>query len=166
MAWWMCRRRAAASSSLSVSRCRIAVKSTTGRAIKLSSMAWLTVKLDVSGSGSAATSRCKVGTPQETNPSGGLLRTTRRRFFGSSPALARAFSFSTTCSGACTTTLPVVSYPARPARDLVELARLQQPGLRPVVLGQGGEDDRPDGHVDAYPQGVRPEDDLEQASLG
>ena len=84
-----------------------------------SSMAWLTVKLEVSGSGSAATSRSKVGWPQETKPSGGFLRTTLRRFFGSSPALASAFSFSTTCSGACTTTRPLVSNPARPARPAI-----------------------------------------------
>ena len=30
-----------------------------------------------------------------------------------------AFSFSTTCSGACTTTLPTGSYPARPARPAI-----------------------------------------------
>ena len=53
------------------------------------------------------------------NPSGGFLRTTLRRFFGSSPALASRRSFSTTCSGACTTTRPVVSNPARPARPAI-----------------------------------------------
>ena len=97
----------------------------------LSTIAWVTRKLEVSGSGSAATSRSKVGSPQATKPSGGFLRTTLRRFFGSSPALASAFSFSITCSGACTTTRPGVSIagPAGPAGDLVELAGLQQPGL-------------------------------------
>ena len=74
-----------------------------------STMAWVTLKLDVSGSGSAATSRSNVGFPQDTKPSGGFLRTTLRRAFGSSPALARARSFSTTCSGAWTTTRPEVS---------------------------------------------------------
>jgi hypothetical protein len=81
-----------------------------------STMACVTLKLEVSGSGSAATSRSNVGFPHDTKPSGGFLRTTLRRAFGSSPALARAFSFSTTCSGACTTTRPAVSKPARPAR--------------------------------------------------
>ena len=45
-----------------------------------------------------------VASVYESVPSGGFLRTTLRRFLGSSPALARAFSLSTTCSGACTTT--------------------------------------------------------------
>ncbi len=82
----------------------MAVKALPGRAMTFSTIAWVTLKLDFSGSGSAATSRSKVGLPQETRPGGGLLRTTLRRFLGSSPALASAFSFSTTCSGACTTT--------------------------------------------------------------
>ena len=34
-------------------------------------------------------------------------------------AFASAFSFSTTCSGACTTTVPMVSWPARPARPAI-----------------------------------------------
>ena len=87
----------------------MAVNASPGRLITLSSMAWLTAKLDCSGSGSAATSRSKVGLPQPTKPSGGFLRTTLRRFLGSSPALASAFSFSITCSGAWTTTVPTVS---------------------------------------------------------
>ena len=119
MARLMCRRRAAWSSSLSVSRCRIALNASPGRAITLSSIAWLTAKLDFSGSGSAATRRSKVGLPQETKPGGGFLRTTLRRFFGSSPAFASAFSVSVTCSGACTTTVPMVSCPARPARPAI-----------------------------------------------
>ena len=82
-------------------------------------MAWLTAKLDFSGSGSAATSRSKVGWPQETMPGGGFLRTTLRRFFGSSPTLASARSFAMTCSGAWTTTMPASSKPARPARPAI-----------------------------------------------
>src|SRR6266540_5181441 len=42
----------------------------------------------------------------------------------------------------------VVPGPAGPSRDLVELARLQQPRLRPVVLIQRGEQHRADRHVD------------------
>ena len=47
------------------------------------------------------------------------MRTTLRRFFGSSPAFARARSLSMTWSGACTTTVPMVSKPARPARPAI-----------------------------------------------
>ena len=61
----------------------------------------------------------KTSSSQLTKPSGAFLRTTLRRFFGSSPALARAFSFSTTCSGAWTTTNPTTSKPARPARPAI-----------------------------------------------
>jgi hypothetical protein len=89
----------------------------------LSTIAWVTVKLLVRGSGSAATSRSKVGLPHETMPSGGFFFTTRRRAKAASPALARAlakdFSFSMTCSGAWTTTRPAVSKPARPARPAI-----------------------------------------------
>ncbi len=48
---------------------------------------------DVSGSGSAATRRSKVGLPQETMPSGGFFLTTRRRASAASPpVLARALA--------------------------------------------------------------------------
>ncbi len=66
------------------------------RAITLSSIAWLTRIRDCNASGSAATSRSNVSSPQVTNPSGGFFRCTLRCFFGSSPALASAFTFSTT----------------------------------------------------------------------
>ncbi len=75
----------------------------------LSSIEWLTLKLEVSGSGSAATIFSNDASPQETNPSGAFLRVNLRRFFGSSPIFASALAFSTTCSGACTTTPPTVS---------------------------------------------------------
>ena len=104
---------------MSSSRWRIAAKALPGRAITDSSIACVTRKREVSGSGSAAISFSKVFSPQLTKPSGAFLRTTLRRFFGSSPALARAFSFSTTCSGACATTKPAVSKPARPARPAI-----------------------------------------------
>ena len=70
----------------------------------------------MSGSGSACTSRSKVGSPQDTKPSGAFFFTIRLSFFSSSPALRRSRSFSTSWSGACTTTVPAVSKPARPAR--------------------------------------------------
>jgi hypothetical protein len=56
--------------------------------------------------------------------------------------------------------------PAGAAGDLVELARLEQPRLLAVVLGQRGEDDGADRHVDADAEGVGTADDLEQARLG
>ena len=64
--------------------------------------------------------------------------------------------------GACR----VEAGPARPAGDLVELARLQQPGFGPVVLGQRGEQHGADRHVDADAEGIGAADDLEQARLG
>lgn len=104
---------------LSSSRWRIASKASPGRAMTDNSIVWVTRKREVSGSGSEAISFSKVCSDQATNPSGAFLRTTLRRFFGSSPALASAFSFSTTCSGACATTSPAVSKPARPARPAI-----------------------------------------------
>ncbi len=54
----------------------------------------------------------------------------------------------------------------RPSGDLVELPGAQQPHLAAVVLGEGDDEDRPDRHVDAHPQGVGAADDREQAALG
>ena len=85
----------------------------------MSSIAWLTLKLDVQRLRVGGDQPLERGLAPGHEPSGGFLRTTLRRFFGSSPALASAFSFSTTCSGACTTTVPVVSNPARPARPAI-----------------------------------------------
>ncbi|MBW8767213.1 MAG: hypothetical protein JF630_13630, partial [Geodermatophilales bacterium] len=55
---------------------------------------------------------------------------------------------------------------ARPPGDLVELTGVEQPGAGAVVLGQRGEDDGADRHVDADPEGVGAADNLEQAGLG
>ena len=97
----------------SVSRRRAAWNGSPGRSIRFISIACVTVKLDVSGSGTDSTSRLYVGSPQDTKPSGGFFLTTWRSFFWSSPnlavALAIAFTFSVTCSGAWTTTVPAVS---------------------------------------------------------
>ena len=79
------------------------------RAITLSSIACVTRNRDTSASGSAATSRSNVSSVQVTEALGRLLALHLRCFFGSSPAFASAFWFSTTCSGACTTTVPAVS---------------------------------------------------------
>jgi hypothetical protein len=60
----------------------------------------------------------------------------------------------------------VVAGPPRAPGDLVELARLEVPGGRAVVLGQRGDEHRADGHVDADAEGVGAADDLEQPGLG
>ena len=82
-------------------------------------MAWVTLKLDTRGSGGEATRRSKVPSSQFTKPLGGLAFTTLRRLAASSPAWARARSFSLMCSGAWATTLPAESKPARPARPAI-----------------------------------------------
>ncbi len=60
----------------------------------------------------------------------------------------------------------VVAGPSGPARDLVELPRLQDPLAASVVLAQRGQDDGPDRDVDADAEGVGAADDLEQTGLG
>ena len=85
----------------------------------LSNIAWVTRIRETSGSGSAATSRSKASSVHVTWPSGAFLRCTRFSFFGSSPAFFTSRAFSTMCSGACTTTVPAVSKPARPARPAI-----------------------------------------------
>ncbi len=59
---------------------------------------------EVSSSGRPVVRCSKVFSDHDTKPAGGCFFVTFRRFFGSSPAFARAFVFSMTCSGACTTT--------------------------------------------------------------
>ena len=73
----------------------------------------------VSASGAASTNRVIVASPHGTMPSGALRRTNFRRFFGSSATLANCLRLATSCSGACTTTVPAVSKPARPARPAI-----------------------------------------------
>ena len=81
-----------------------------------------------SGSGSPETSLSKVCSVHTTVPSGGFVSCALlfrlACFSGLSAAfLASAFffarSFSIVCSGACTTTRPAVSNPARPARPAI-----------------------------------------------
>ncbi len=79
------------------------------RPITLISIAAVSFSWGTSGSGSAATSRSKDASPHDTNPAAAFLRTTFRSFFGSSPALRSATSFSISWSGASTTTVPAVS---------------------------------------------------------
>src|SRR6478609_7140382 len=126
MARRMCRSWARRGSWLSSSRCRIASKALPGRAITDSSIVCVTRKREVSGSGSDWISLSNVVSDQATKPSGAFLRTTLRFFFGSSPAFLTAFSFSMTCSGACATTKPAVSNPARPGQLLHQAAVLGQ----------------------------------------
>jgi hypothetical protein len=49
--------------------------------------------------------------------------------------------------------------------DLVELAGREPAHLLPVELGERGDDDGADGHVDADPEGVRAADHSQQAAL-
>ena len=102
-----------------------------------------------------------------TTPVGAFLRTIFLRFAASSPALRSAASFSISHSGAITTTVPDVSYPARPARpgDLVELARRELAHPRAVVLRQRGDHHRADGHVDADAERVGAADHAQQSTL-
>ena len=97
-------------------RCRTARNASPGRATTLSSSECVIRKWLISGSGWACTSRSKVSLPQETVPGTAFFFTIFLRLAGSLVALAAIRSFSMTCSGACTTTVPEVSKPARPAR--------------------------------------------------
>ena len=74
-------------------------------------------------------SRSKVGSAQPTKPSGGFLRTTLRRFFGSSPALARRLLVLDHVLGRLHDDVAGGVEAGAPgaAGDLVELAGLQQP---------------------------------------
>ena len=126
----------------------------------------------MSGSGSAATSRSKVGLPQEIVPSGGFFLTTRRRAARRRRRSWRGLGVGLLVVDDVLGRLHddaaggVVARPPGPAGDLVELAGLEQPGLLAVVLGQRGEHDGADRHVDADAEGVGAADDLEQAGLG
>ena len=96
-------------SPLSRSRRSREARASPGRLTTSSTMAWLTRIRETSGSGVPLTSFSNVPWPQETKPSGGFLRWTRLSFFGSSPALRTSRAFSISCSGASTTTCPIVS---------------------------------------------------------
>ena len=167
MARRMCRRCAAGSSWLSVSRCRIAANASPGRPITLSSMAWLTAKLDVSGSGSAATSRSKVGLPPADEALGRLAADHLAALLRVVAGLGERLLVLHHVVGRLDDDRAqrVVPGPAGATRDLMELARLEQPGAHTVVLGQSREQDGPDRHVDADAEGVRTADDLQQAGL-
>ena len=93
---------------------------------------------DTSASGVACCSRSNVSSFQLTAPSCGFLRWTLRCFFGSSPALAQRALFSIDVLGRLHDDVAGRVEPGAPgaAGDLVELARLQQPVLRAVVLRQ------------------------------
>ena len=103
----------------SVSSRRSTGKASSGRDRTLTSIALSTRIRDASRSGSPATSLSKVCSVHTTVPSGGFLSWGLDFLFASfcgarAPAFfasdfAFAFSFSMTCSGACTTTNPEVS---------------------------------------------------------
>ena len=60
----------------------------------------------------------------------------------------------------------VEARPPGASGDLVKLARLEQPVAGAVVLGQAGEEDRPNRDVDPDPERVGAADHLQQAGLG
>jgi hypothetical protein len=111
------------SSWLSVSRCRIAANASPPRAITLSSIACVTWKRRGQRLRLGGDQPVEGGLAPADVPSGGFLRTTLRRFFGSSPALARPLVLDDVL-GRLHDDVPRVSKPARPgpAGDLVELA--------------------------------------------
>ena len=168
MARRMWRRWAGRSSWLSVSRWRIAANASPGRPITLSSIEWLTAKLDVQ--------RLRLGGDQPVER--GLAPADRalRRLLadhlaplafvvaglGQRPLVVDDVLGRLHDDGAD----GVEAGPPGPAGDLVELAGLQQPGPRTVVLGQSGEQHGPDRHVDADAERVGAADHLEQPGLG
>ena len=102
-----------------MSRRRSTGKASSSRATTLISIALSTFIRETSCSGGLATNFSNVSSDQTTSPSGGFLRRTLRCFLGSSANFASALALSMTCSGACTTTYPAVSNPARPARPAI-----------------------------------------------
>ena len=113
---------------MSISSRRSTANASSGRDRTLTSIALSTFIRDDSRSGSPATSLSKVCSVHTTVPSGGFLSWGLDFFLASCWArsawflasdFAFAFSFSMTCSGACTTTKPAVSNPARPARPAI-----------------------------------------------
>ncbi len=82
-------------------------------------MEWVIFICGTSVSGAASISLSKVFWFHVTKPSGAFLRLTFLSFFGSLPALARAFAFSISNSGASAITRPSVSNPMRPARPAI-----------------------------------------------
>ena len=84
-----------------------------------STMECVIFRCGTSVSGSASMSLSKVLWFQFTKPSGAFLRLIFFSFFGSPPALAMAFWFSISNSGASAITSPSVSKPIRPARPAI-----------------------------------------------
>ena len=152
---------------LSSSRWRIAANGSPGRAMTLSSIEWVTEKRDVSGSGSAATSRSKVGSPHDTKPSGGLRFDQLAQLLGVVAGLGLRLLVLDDVVGRLHDDGAggVEAGPPGAAGDLVELAGRQVPGARPVVLGQRRDEHGPDRHVDADAEGVGAADHLEQPGL-
>ena len=142
-----------------------------GRAITLSTIAWVTPKLRRQrlGLGARPAAR-RSARAQATKPSGGFLRTTLRRFFGSSPALASACSFSIDVLGRLhDDRARRCRSPARPARPAIwwNSRALQQPraGCRRTWTAPVNSTVRI-GTLMPDAEGVGAADDLEQPGLG
>jgi hypothetical protein len=131
-----------------------------------SSIACVTLKWLVSGSGWALCSFSKLVADHPTKPSGPSCArsgasSSRRHPRGEQPGVLDLVvgGFGDDRADG------VVAGPPRAPRDLVELAGLERAGAPAVVLGEGREQDGADGHVDADAEGVRAADDLEQPGL-
>ena len=87
---------------------RITANASSSRETTFTSIALSTFIRDTSGSGSPETSLSKVCSVHTTVPAGGFFSCGFDRFLGFAALRASeralAFSFSITCSGACTTT--------------------------------------------------------------
>src|SRR6476620_10162908 len=142
----------------SVRRRRAAANGSPGRSMRFMSIAWVTVKLEFSGSGTDSTRRFYLHHLAQfplvvAELGGGLghrLDVLHHVFGGLHHHGAGR----------------VVAGPAGPAGNLVELTGVEQAGAYAVVLAQCGEHDGADGHVDSHAQRVRAADNLEQAGLG
>src|SRR5262249_15999497 len=130
----MCWRWAAGGSSLSVSRCRMAAKAAPGRPLTPSSIAGLTTNLGCSGSGGGGREPLERGlAPGDeavrrllAHHLAPLLRVVTG--LGQRPLVLHDMPGGLHHHGAGR----VEPGPARAPGDLVELPRLQQPGLAPV----------------------------------
>ena len=168
MARRMWRRCAGRGSWLSVRRWRMAAKASPGRAATLRTMAWLTAKLDVSGSGGGGhqplEGRLAPGheplrrlLADDLAPHLGVVAGLGQRPFVLDDVLRRLHDHRTG---------DVEPGPPGPPGDLVELPGRQRPDPLPVVLRQRGEHHRADRDVDPDAEGVGAADHLEEPGLG
>ncbi len=146
------------------------MKTSPPRAITLISIAAVSCRCGSRGSGSASTSRSNDGlTPGRRSPGAPSCARSSSASSGSSPALADgAWRSRSRAPGPCTTTVPAVSYPARPARPAIwwNSRALQLPHPLTVVLRERRDEHGADRHVDADAERVGAADDRAAARAG